>query len=57
MHVLTTLTSMPLDPARSAVVLMIGVAGGFFLAELRLEPFRRVLRRLPARGRKDNTRD
>jgi hypothetical protein len=47
MHVFTTLTSMPLDPARSAMVLMIGVAGGFFLGEVRLKPLMRVIKRKP----------
>ena len=47
MHVFATLASMPLDPARSAVVLMIGVAGGFLVGEVRLKPLMRVIRRKP----------
>jgi hypothetical protein len=47
MHVFATLTSMPLDPARTAVVLMIGVAGGFLLGEIRLKPLMRVIKRKP----------
>ncbi|HEY5289559.1 MAG TPA: hypothetical protein VIJ59_05955 [Caulobacteraceae bacterium] len=46
-HLLPPLLSLPLDSAHSAVALMIGVAGGFFLAEIRLEPLRRALKRKP----------
>jgi hypothetical protein len=43
------LVSGQLDLCRGLVMLMIGVAGGFFLAEVRLEPLRQALRRVTAR--------
>ncbi len=44
-HDLAAILSQPLDLAHSIVALLIGVAGGGFLAELRFEPLRRALAR------------
>ena len=39
----------PLDFNHALIALMLGVAGGFFLAELRIEPLKRALKRVTAR--------
>jgi hypothetical protein len=46
-HALAAILTQPLDLAHSAVALLIGVAGGCILAELRFEPLRRALARRP----------
>jgi hypothetical protein len=43
-HALAALLHAPLDATQAALALMIGVAGGRLLSEVRLEPIRRVLR-------------
>jgi hypothetical protein len=43
------LTGGPLDIGRGLIMLMIGIAGGFILAEVRLEPLKQALRRVVAR--------
>jgi hypothetical protein len=48
-HMLGLLGGGPLDLARGLLALMIGVAGGFFLAEIRLGPLARALKRVVAR--------
>jgi len=52
-HFLTTLGGGALDLDHAVVALMIGVAGGFFLAEFRLESLRRALRRVTGRPARD----
>jgi len=54
-HMLGLLGGGPLDLAHGLVALAIGVAGGFFLAEIRLEPLRRALRRVAGRRPMDDT--
>ena len=46
-HALTAILSQPIDIYHAGVALMIGVAGGCFLAELRVKPLRRALARKP----------
>jgi hypothetical protein len=48
LHILGALGG-PLDFNHALIALMLGVAGGFFLAELRIEPLKRALRRVTAR--------
>lgn len=48
-HFLTSLTNGSPDPGNVLMVVVIGVAGGFFLGEIRLGPLRRVLLRVIAR--------
>ena len=52
-HFLATLGGGALDLDHAIVALMIGVAGGFFLAEFRLESLRRALRRVTGRPARD----
>ena len=52
-HFLTTLGGGALDLDHAIVALMIGVAGGFFLAEFRLDALRRTLRRVTGRPPRD----
>lgn len=52
-HFLTTLGGGALDLDHAIVALMIGVAGGFFLAEFRLDALRRALRRVTGRPPRD----
>ncbi|MGH7024132.1 MAG: hypothetical protein ACREEB_11155 [Caulobacteraceae bacterium] len=44
-HVIPLLFSTPLDLQHAVIALMIGIASGFFIAELRLQPLRRLIRR------------
>lgn len=53
-HMLGLLGGGPLDLVHGLVALAIGVAGGFFLAEVRLEPLRRALRRVVGRRPTDD---
>lgn len=52
-HFLATLGGGTLDLDHAFVALMIGVAGGFFLAEFRLDSLRRALRRVTGRPPRD----
>ncbi|HEY2481733.1 MAG TPA: hypothetical protein VGI30_05990 [Caulobacteraceae bacterium] len=52
-HYLATLAGGTLDLDHAFVALMIGVAGGFFLAEFRLDSLRRALRRVTGRPPRD----
>jgi hypothetical protein len=47
MHAFAAILSQPIDIAHSVVAIMIGLAGGAFLAELRLKPLARALARKP----------
>jgi len=53
LHFLATLGGGPLDLDHALVALMIGVAGGFFLAELRVKSLREALRRVTGRPPRD----
>jgi hypothetical protein len=52
-HFLANLGGGTLDLDHAIVALMIGVAGGFFLAEVRLESLRRAFRRVTGRQPRD----
>lgn len=46
-HALATILSQPIDVYRAAVAVMIGIAGGCFLAEIRVKPLMRAFARKP----------
>ncbi len=52
-HFLATVGGGTLDLDHAVVALLIGVAGGFFLAEVRLESLRRAFRRVTGRPPRD----
>ena len=53
-HMLGVLGGGPLDPVHGVLALAIGIAGGFFLAEIKLAPLARALMRVAGRRPTDD---
>ena len=53
-HLLGFLAGGPLDPVHGLLALAIGIAGGFFLAEIKLAPLARALMRVAGRRPTDD---